>query len=97
MTRSTLKTIDTVRDAVVRQGEADAAMKSLRADASPEEVRAAYLRCHAADIDVALFRIARGPKTARRVGKLRKDRAKIAEILHELLEHRGRQQLSESK
>lgn len=37
------------------------------------------------DLEVALLRLPRGPKTARHVGKLRKNRDKIAAILQELL------------
>ncbi len=78
------------RVALDRQAEALAVVKALPANAGKDHdnlvEREAFLRLQLADLDVALLRIPRGPKTARHVGKLRKNRDKVDEILRDLVE-----------
>lgn len=72
------------RQAVARQRAAMASLKALPKGATVEANRLACLECHLADIDVALIRIPRGPRTARRVGELRKQRSAIDAIIRDL-------------
>ena len=75
------------RAAIARHGRAQSAVQSCSSDASREAMRLAYLQIQLAELDLALVRIPRGPKTARRVGVLRQQRARVAEILRGLAEH----------
>lgn len=88
-TLSNLSGSEAERDALARQAEALAVVKALPVDAGRDVSnlveREAFLRLQLADLDVALLRIPRGPKTARHVGKVRKNRDKVDEILRELV------------
>ncbi|RTL33686.1 MAG: hypothetical protein EKK53_27875 [Burkholderiales bacterium] len=75
---------DAEAEAVAKQHAALAALKALPKGASVVANRLARLECQLADFDVALIRIPRGPKTARLVGKLRKQRATADSLIREL-------------
>jgi len=61
-------------------------IKGLSSEASNEAARLVYLRTLLSDIQVALARIPRGPRTARRVGALLKQLSSVEEILRGLAE-----------
>lgn len=73
--------------ALARQAAADKVVLFLGLDVSTEAARLVHLRRQLADLDVALLRIERSPQTARRIGKLRQQRAKADDILRGLAEH----------
>ena len=56
-------------------------IESHHLECSVDAARLTCLRFQTADIGLAISRIASGPRTARRVGKLRKQRAAVDELV----------------